>query len=392
MRDIVKNNRFCLILSIYIILKPLYLRASGTVQIADVFLVVAFIIALILEKGRINIFRKDSAILLPFLFLCIYQFLINLIWSIILKQMILKPTIYYVFNYFVVFVCLSIIRKCEYDQVSKVILIGCLMSLILTSIGIFLRLGGVRKLGFFNNPNQLGYYALLMLSFLFFFFKYASLLMKIAIGGLAAWALIASASKAAFVGAVVLILLFILFGDKKEKKPINKLILQIIVLIIVAGLFYFIFYSNSKIVLSNATLSFLRRRMLRLSTENDSSLSSGRGYARLFEMRGNFLWGMGEGAYTRFTSLYGKEAHSTVITLIVSYGLIGFLGYLYLFWQFVGGRKTWKNSLVILSGVFIYSIAHNGIRNSLLWVLLALIYCYKVMHTSNTAVSSKRIC
>ena len=57
-------------------------------------------------------------------------------------------------------------------------------------------------------------------------------------------------------------------------------------------------------------------------TENDTALGTGRGYNRIFEMD-HFVFGMGEGGYDRFSSLNGMEAHSSYVTLFVSYGVVG---------------------------------------------------------------------
>ena len=374
MQEASKKNRIGIILATYIALKPLYLRSSGSLQIADGVLLICLLWLIIRDHGRIHVSKNNSRVIVLFFVLCLYQALVNLTWSAILGQMIIKPILYYGFNFLVVCITLAVAEEADYIELSNYIIKGCFVSLIITSIGLFLNLGGARRLGFFNNPNQLGYYALIMLTFLLFYFQKTSLFVKIAIGGMAIWSIIASASKAAFIGAVILIFLYTLFGKGHEGRTTNKLILQMAVLAVFAVLLYVLFFSDNQIVLSNRTLFFLRRRMLALSTENDSALSTGRGYDRIFEMNGNFLWGMGEGGYDRFTSLNGNEAHSTYVTLLVSYGLFGFLGYIFLFAKMSFKRKVLKDNMILLSGVLIYSVSHNGLRNSLLWLLLALMY------------------
>lgn len=374
MRQRIESSRIGIILAGYIALKPLYLRSSGSLQVADVFLLLCLLWLIIRDHGRISFQKGNSRILVLFFALFVYQAFINIIWSAILGQMIIKPTLYYGFNFLVVCVTLAVAEKADYIELSNYIIKGCFASLIITSIGLFLRLGGARRLGFFNNPNQLGYYALIMLTFLLFYFQKTNLFTKVAIGLMAIWSIIASASKAAFIGAVIVIFLYTLFGKGHEGRTSNRLILQIIILTASAGLLYILFFSDNQVVLSNRTLFFLRRRMLAMSTENDSALGTGRGYGRIFEMNGNFLWGMGEGGFDRFSSLNGNEAHSTYVTLFVSYGLFGFLGYIYLFKRMVLCRKDLWQNLVLLSGILIYSVTHNGLRNSLLWILMALLY------------------
>ena len=188
------------------------------------------------------------------------------------------------------------------------------------------------------------------------------------------WAIIASGSKAAFIGAGVLILFNLLFRKGREGKTFNRLIIQIALLALMAILLYILFFSNSNLVLSNRTLLFVRRRMLSITTESDSALGASRGYNRILELGANFLWGMGEGSYFRFKTMSGLEAHSSYVTLIVSYGIIGILGYALLIWRFISYRQFLKNNLIIMSGILIYGITHNGLRNTLLWFLLAIMF------------------
>lgn len=298
-RDI-KAAKMGIILSFYIILKPLYLRPSGSLQIADVFLLFGAILLFIKEKG----FIFNPAVKL-FLLLCLYQLIINGTWSLVLGKSIVRPTLYYFFNLIVVLVTITV-RSYSNEAITRGIIRGCFISLVLTSVGLLMKLGGIRRLGFFNNPNQLGYYALLMLTYLFYYFDKTTNFQRIAISGMATWSIICSASKAAFIAAGILAFLFILLKNDYEGKKVNRLILKLICLGALLGLLYLVFYSNNSIVYSNRTLLFLRRRMLALSTENDSALGGGRGYDRIFELRGNFLWGMGEGAFTRFNSLWGN--------------------------------------------------------------------------------------
>lgn len=370
----VKNNRLLIILAIYIALKPLYLWSSGSLQVADIFMLLGLVYLVFSKGGKLRLNHSSSRLMMLFFFMVLYQAIINGIWSAIIGSNISKATLYYTFNMFAVLLTLLILQDCRHERVSYYVLIGCFVSLFITNIGLFLKIGGVRRLGFFNNPNQLGYYALLILSIYLYYNESANRFLKISIVAMSVWAIIASGSKAAFVGAVILILLHLLFGKGREGKTLNRLIVQIILLALMAIMLYILFFSNSNLALSNRTLLFVRRRMLAMTTENDSALGASRGYDRIWELGSNFLWGMGEGYYQRFTTLSGLEAHSNYVTLIVSYGVFGILGYALLLWKFISYRPCLKNNLIIISGVMIYGITHNGLRNTLLWILLTIMF------------------
>ena len=276
-----------------------------------------------------------------------------------------------------VLITLMILQDSDQASVAKYVLMGCFISIAITSVGLFLRIGGIRRLGFFNNPNQLGYYALIILSLLLFFFDSAALWQKLSIGAMSIWAIMTSGSKAAFLGAVILIFLKILFGNGRNDRTMNKLIIQMFILFAATFMLYELLFSNSSFILSNRTLLFVRWRILTLASENDSALGSGRGYDRVFEMGHHFLWGMGEGAYSRFVSMNGLEAHSSYVTILVSYGIIGLMVYAKLIWEFISDKRELKNNLIVLSGIFAYAFTHNGLRNTLLWIFLAIMFSFR---------------
>lgn len=391
-----KSANLLIILSIYIALKPIYLWSSGSLQISDIFMLLSLVFVMIHQRGKIIVDSESYRLLKLILFIVLYQAIINGIWSIIIGNNLNKATLYYLFNMLAVLLTILIIKNFSFEVVSKYIIVGCFISLCITNIGLFLRIGGIRRLGFFNNPNQLGYYALIIFSICLLYFSYTKMFFKVSIIVMSIWAIIASGSKAAFIGAVLLFLLHLLFGDSRKNKTVNKLVVQILLLIIITALLYLLFFGNNNFLVSNKTLMFVRKRILSMSTETDSSLGASRGYDRIFELGINFIWGMGEGYYYRFTTLSGLEAHSSYVTLIVSYGLFGFLGYIALIWKFTSYKPCFRKNLIVLSGVLLYGVTHNGLRNTLLWILLTLMFSQRWEHkkereTDNVSFISNRI-
>ena len=368
---ILKKCNSGIIISIFLILKPIYLWRSGGVQLCDIFLLMSTMFLFMKHKAVFSLDKRQIAPISLFTGLCIYQLLVNTVWTGVLGDNLLKSSLYYAFNLIAFFDLIIIGNDIGIDSLKKSIAYGCLISLGISSLGLILAGAGGRRVGFFNNPNQLGYYALVLFSLTFLckdqikgFVFYLMLI-------LSTWAIIASGSKAAFIAVVGMYAIYIFSADKRFS--FKKIIPRLIMLIVFSSAIYLFFFSDNKIVLSNPTIYFMRRRMLLMGTENDTALGTGRGYDRIFEIGFHFLWGMGEGANYRFNTMTGMEAHSSYVTLLVCYGLIGLFGYGKLLINCIIHRGYTVRNLFVFSGILFYGVSHNGLRNTLVWMLLALL-------------------
>ena len=129
-----------------------------------------------------------------------------------------------------------------------------------------------------------------------------------------------------------------------------------------------VIYNTTQIIQNNSLINSVQRRIQNIGKDSDDNLE-GRGYYRIYEYPEYWLFGAGEGEYSRFR--YGEiEFHSTLGNIQVSYGLVGILLFINLM------RLALKNdryrSWYILFMIMLYGLTHNGIRNSLFWILLAL--------------------
>lgn len=361
------------IITLYLCLKPIYLFPSGLPQISDMLLMLYVLYIIITKRGIIHFPSKANSIILLLIGLFWYQLLINLIWSTITTYDLFINCLFYLFNTIAFIVCCYICYEFNVDQVKQSILNGCLVSCLISIIGLYIGDQSVRAIGFFNNPNQLGYHGLLLVSFVFLCakerFEMKSLL--IIVGSF--WLIISSASKAALLGSFFLVISYYIFT--KESKGKKNRIFSVFIVLIVFVVIYLLLYSDNYWISSNRQISFMRNRLFTMQTENDSDLGSGRGYNRIGEMGINLLWGMGEGGYERFSVMRGAEIHSTYASFIVSYGLIG-ITWLIFFFVLIVRSNSFIESLrkaMILSGLLLYGISHNGIRNTLLWIFFAVV-------------------
>ena len=196
-------------------LKPLYFWESGTVQIADLVLTVGLLFYVFIKHGRIVI-NRSSAIALQYLFLVIlYQTIVNCLWYFFIRESsLLKASLYYIFNFSAFFITLAIAEEGSLEQIKKSIAIGSFLSVIITLFGLIVVQGGSRKTGFFNNPNQLGYYAVIMLTVLLYLKEYMNKWQRIVVFIGSIWAIIVSLSKAAIFGSFGLLIIYFDFYQK----------------------------------------------------------------------------------------------------------------------------------------------------------------------------------
>lgn len=362
------------IITAYLALKPLYLLSSGAMQIADVFMVMALGFMLIQRRFVLyNISQNTKRVLILFIGLIVFQSSVNLVWSLVLATSLLKSILYYVFNLLAFLLCILIGGDIGLDQLQKAVVNGCVLSCAVSLLGLYVGPYRARSISFFNNPNQLGYHALIIVAFLLLCHKKSGAIKTLFVVGGCSWLIIASASKGAFIALFVMAIIYVLFGQENVSK--KNLLFQILFIAVIFGIIYALLYSTDWRIISNQRIRFIRSRILNMGLEDDSNLGSGRGYDRIAEMGVHLFWGMGEGAYYRFNTMTGSEAHSTYASIIVSYGLFGLFAYISFFWRLV--KSTWKQSIInlsILSGVLMYSVSHNAIRNTIFWMFLAVMF------------------
>ena len=123
-------------------------------------------------------------------------------------------------------------------------------------------------------------------------------------------------------------------------------------------------------------------RILSIGSDNDDNLE-GRGYTVLLNPDFRILFGYGEGFmsknYERPSFLVNspEEVHSTLGGVLINYGIMGFILFvLFLLIIFKVSIKKFDflNSFALFSPFMIYGLTHNGIRFTIFWIFLALIY------------------
>jgi hypothetical protein len=215
--------------------------------------------------------------------------------------------------------------------------------------------GSHRQTVLFNNPNQLGLFALLSANILAFGRRRLGFgTLKSSIGLMSCLYLaLLSASKAALVGAALLFAVSLLSNPRTIA----------LVAITMIGLLSF----------PNPLTTTMERSRERLAEKQDVSFLNSRGYDRIWNHKEYWVMGAGEGGLSRFadTSVIGDhELHSSAGTLFFCYGLVGVVLFVSFLLRVIEGT-TLRNALLLLPALA-YSLAHQGLRFTLFWILIGI--------------------
>ena len=357
--------------------KPLYFRSSGSVQIADALFVLLFGVLIFSNSVAMQSIRERKWI--AWFSICLlYQLTVNLFWYFRLQRTmgvdtsLLVSNLYYIFNYLVCLAIMQLRSIIGYQNTKKLFLLGTVLSMIVAVVGVALQYTGEdRATGTFNNPNQLGYFCILTLTIVTFFAKELKPVVRIPLIVSCIVLSLLSLSKASIVS--VAILLFAYFINSRDRVGGAKLLSILISIVVVAVLIYVIMYADWEFLNSQPLIISLRQRLGAITTENDSSLATGRGYDRIKEIGAWIFTGAGEGMNDRFVTMKGKEVHSLYASFLVSYGVIGISMLSWIIGAAIFTKKRFARSLLCFSGVLAYCVTHNGIRSTTLWALLTML-------------------
>lgn len=365
-----QDHLFFSLYTLYFILKPFYLWDSGLPQISDVIMILLIVLYLIKKR---MVFQFDNhikeLILIAFIFVAYVTFT-NIIWMLLLNgsSKFFTTSAFYIYNFLVVFILFSLYHDYR-ERIIEITYKSTLISVVI-QMGIYLISGGFsggRVTGSFNNPNQLGYYALLTLALLLLTSQRLQVKIKWFILGVFSSAILcfSSLSKAAMLSYIGMLCIYVFSKNRNKKLKRNFIIIisMLAVLIIITGKF------NNSLISSNELYNSVKFRIDSIGSQNDDNLEH-RGYYRITDYPEYWILGAGEGEYTRFRE-QTIEFHSTLGNMQVSYGIVGlslFTGVLLL-----ALRLDKFRSWYIIMSIMIYGLSHNGIRNTLLWILITLI-------------------
>lgn len=342
---------------------PFYLFGSGGPQISSAFGFAVFLLTLP------HVFRLMLHPLAIWgVAFVAYTMAVNGVHDVMLGEggSMLKYSVFYAYN-LVLF--MAILRASEqgqrfFDGLYKAVLLSIAVQAALAPLGF---VAGTRNTLFFNNPNQLGYWALLSACLVALLnsarrrrisrMEGAALLACLALVGI-------SQSKAAIGGMALVIAL----------RTISSV--YGIAAAVLIGLAAMALLGDSDIVQS------IQFRMAKVGVEQEDTLF-GRGYGRIVQFPEYIVLGAGEGGLSRFGKGHQLELHSVPAMLLFSYGFFGVV--LILTWVISLLRRDTLIRLAWVAPLGFYLLTHQGMRFSLLWVVMAVVCVMPVGRPQETA-------
>jgi hypothetical protein len=372
-----------LTLALYVVCAPFYIFPSGTPQPSDLVLCTAFAAfgahCLYTSKFAIRAIYQPSLICVGLLVL--YAWIVNLVWLALLGNLtLLVFPMFYLFNLLAFALVLSSQSMANLGT-ARVIVVACALGVVLQAglspfVTTTLTMAGERHVLFFNNPNQLAYYAVVSGTIIALGRERAVLSPALYVLGLlaVAWLVALSLSKAALVA------LFVLYSIEFVRGRV-----AVPVLVICGGAVALMAIFSEVTVIDRVFT-----RLGSIGQDADDSVA-GRGYDRIWNYPWYIVLGAGEGETSRFALLAAgsRELHSTLGTLLFSYGipasfLFFCMGCLLLF-------QVRMKYLVYLLPPLLYGLTHNGLRETLVWILLALVIgCADVRRQPTFAFTPQR--
>lgn len=338
-----------------IALVPFYFGRSGTLQVADLLFLSAAVV-LVFRGVRLKE-RAGRSVVLVFFFVS-YVIVVNLVWSLLLAQRFswddlpLGSIPFYVFNAIVVATGLTLASS---DPVRLVrttrSALGVALAANVVAISL-IGLGGGRATLFFNNPNQLGYFAVLASCIFLLTSSRATRLVDLAALTTALVLAAASLSKGAMVAILVAGIIALLRGRW----------------LVMAGVLALTFALTSLPFGSD----LLDRALLRIEGigQDADDNPAGRGYDRILNHPELLVLGAGEGAHERFGSRI--EFHSSLGTLVFAYGIVGATLFFFFLWTAWRQNGIWV--WLVSSPIWLYGLTHQGLRTRLFWVFIVMGY------------------
>ncbi len=343
---------------------PFYVGRSGLPQPGNAFLFLALPLALIGWNRRLdpNVVKTFRMLLLFTLWVTV----VNYGWVLVTGKFSLRDyaivPLFYMFNAVAVF-CAFVLHRRYGDLFLRVTLYAVMFDVAFQVVAsLVYRTDLYRGELFFNNPNQLGYWSLLAACLVAILQKRIGLGLVKASAALTGCAYLAvlSASRAAVAGIIIL-LAFMVFTSPRV------IILAVIAAVVLVGV-----GGPLADALEKSSIGALQNR------DPNASFTEERGYQRMWDFKEYILVGAGEGDVLRFVEDPKKanEIHSSVGTVVFSYGIVGTILFMMFFTRLFQGATN--RALILLSPVMAYSVAHQGLRFTMFWVVLATFGALKV--------------
>lgn len=343
----------------YLLTKPFYVFSSGLPQPADI--IVFILIVSILFSRPIECKQGASAACGYAVSFTVYVVIISLCHAFWERDLTIAISpVYYAFNTVIFIIVVYLSQRYE-DIMLRMMLYTAVISVYiqLVSMAIFFgdSIHNWRENGFFNNPNQLGYWSLLSASLILLLSRRlrASIFMQTTAFFSCLYLTMSSSSRAALVSMFVL-------GILHAMKRTGYAIITISTIVLVWQIVSYVPIGKYVPAYEHAV-----ERLEGIGAAHSDDNIEDRGYYRILENPEYLFFGAAEGGLERFST--DIEIHSTFGTVLFSYGIVGLILFLAMI-IYVCKAGGMPNALYLIPSL-VYGFAHQGLRFGLLYVLLA---------------------
>jgi O-antigen ligase len=329
---------------------------------------VAIALVVYIYRGRVNVFKEQTVIILAL-------FLLTLLLSFIGNDIYMAYYIHYVRNFvfvasIVAYLYFVLDSNDKLEELFKLIVAITILLAVFIVVEV-LQIGWGRSWLFYSNPNYLGY-ALLPGLVLVIFSKqnYKQLIVPLII-----FSIFATGSRAAELSAVFIVLLFVFFNIKQ----LNKAYLAVSLLIVISTSILFF----DKIVTNqdfNGTRGVLAKISLNVFNERPIN---GMGYGQFRKSFGRYI----DEDIRKIGNIEIEKAlaenaekmtHNDFLTIVAELGLIGLVFVIFLFYKLYGelnklllhSRNNYFLSIGLIGGSLIFSLFHNNLTSFVFWFIL----------------------
>lgn len=390
-----KFNIISICLYIYLILKPFYINKSGNLQISDIFIVIAFVFLLLQKKKENNntVIKRMLNEYKFFLLFILFVFFINIIgYLLYFTSDFIFSILYYIFIAIGIYV--FIYKTTDIEFLKNIYYISIFniieqFAIYMLGIGKYYSIG--RYMGTFNDPNQFGFFIILMIAFIYTIKNILNKGSKIFIISflIGTFMIFESASTGMILAIFTFIIIQFLcnFSNilKKFKKNSKKIFIAVIIVAIILLFFLIEYYTEPKVedivnevIYNNIINTSIYNRILGKFDKIDSSVMKileDRHLEQIVDYPQYLIIGAGQGNYERFTSgRYYGEIHSTLPSILFYYGIIPFLVLLYWIYCNLNGVKLKQLSVYI--AILVESFTLINQRQLLLWFLIIIANLY----------------
>ena len=378
---------FYFLIYLYLILKPYYFWESGTLQIGDMFLVLAFGLFLLFSLRKKSIINENVKKNKYYAYFLIMVIIINFIYYFTNNdKTFMISSLYYIFNFIIIVLFSFLLDDYKFiNGMNKIMKINLIIQLFLCVFGIGKQWKGTfRYSGTFNDPNQFSYFILISYCYIYIFaqkFECKNNIFLYLIISL--YLIIRSSSTGMLLGIFVFIILELLNNFRNLpiflKKNTKKIFISIyfISLIVIILELYFMINPNKKDNLMNnfKDIKIFKRiteKINKTENEKDNDLWRDRGYDIIFASPSYLIYGAGQGGYGRSIPIigHGGEIHATFPSILFYYGFFPTIVLIY--WIYLKLKKIDLDVLIVYIALLAESFTLLNQRQALFWIIILL--------------------